>query len=79
MIFRCGLSAEVLAKLDQGKIEAALLELLRACRLGYHLLVLERQVALYFLAAFELGGKDRAMLQRIHDDYSTLGKLPFSS
>jgi hypothetical protein len=75
MLFKCGLSEPQLQALDKSLLNSAVNELLRAHRLGYHLLVLERPTANVLMDILDLTLSDRSTLSRVSNDYTQSGNL----
>ena len=79
MLFRCRLSELNFQQISEEVLNASFLELIRAHRLGYHLLVLERPTSEFLLSKLDLNRRDRAILQRIALEYAQTGKQHLSA
>ena len=75
MLIRFSLSIDALEALTSEEIEMPFSELLRAHRNGCHLFVVERDVADYLSQRIELSNQDKALLRRLHHEFTQLGRL----
>ncbi|WP_262049079.1 hypothetical protein [Bradyrhizobium sp. Bra78] len=74
MLFHLDL-VEQLAAVDRGVLGAAIADLIRAHRLGDHLVVVSRDSASWLQAHVDLSARDTAMLSRISQGYAQTGDL----
>ncbi|MDZ4057556.1 MAG: hypothetical protein U1D69_11475, partial [Polynucleobacter sp.] len=74
MLIKIALTAIELSAFDQAALEAAVSELLRAHRLGFHLLVISRESADY-LANLDLGAQNKALLRKLYAEFTQTGAL----
>src|SRR5688572_23650037 len=75
MLFVLDLTAEELASLPRESLENAVVDLLRARRLGHHLVAISRDATAWLAENIDLSQRDRAMLARIGQDYTQVGDL----
>jgi hypothetical protein len=75
MLFYCDLTSE-LRTLHEDTLSEAFSELLRAHRLGHHLVVITRESATWLEEHVHLSIPDGAMLRRVAQTYSQTGDLP---
>jgi hypothetical protein len=75
MLVRIALPVADLAALGPDALELRLSELLRAHRNGFHLVVIERDAADYLLEHVAFSGSDRALLQRLRQQFTQNGRL----
>lgn len=75
MLVRFSLSIASVETIGVDKIEMALTELLRAHRNGFHLLVFERGIAGYLIERIPLSNQDKAVLRRLHQEFTQNGRL----
>lgn len=75
MLVKFSLSVANIDAIGADKIETPLSELLRAHRNGFHLLVFERRVAEYLVEKVSLSNQDKAVLRRLHQEFTQNGRL----
>lgn len=75
MIFVLDYSIDELQRTPIGELHESVSELLRAHRLGYHLLVASRDVCAFLLSQLALSGPERATLGRIREQFTQTADL----
>jgi hypothetical protein len=73
MIFDLSLSSSELEEIDSARLYNAIAELLRAHRLGHHLLVVNRSVSRWLLANLSLPAADAAILTKVASEFAQTG------
>ena len=75
MLFHFDESERDLAAAGPTDLAAVTVELLRARRLGHHLIVISRRTARWLRDHLDLTGRDRAMLERVEQEFAQTGAL----
>ena len=75
MLIRFSLTETDLRSIEPERLEIAVSELLRSHRNGFHLVVIDRSTAEYLMHHLSLSGSDKALLQRLHQQFTQNGRL----
>lgn len=75
MIFEIDATQAQLHAFDPILLSRLLTEVLRAHRLGHHLVIMPRQTSLWFLANVQLGLMERATVERLVGEFTQTGSL----
>jgi hypothetical protein len=75
MIFYMDISSDDLSSVSEATLTAAVSDLVRAHRVGHHLVVISRPTATWLASNIDLSERDTAMLARISQEYAQTGDL----
>ncbi|RXH37033.1 hypothetical protein [Bradyrhizobium zhanjiangense] len=75
MIFNVQMTAEEISSADKANLQRFFTEALRAHRIGYHLLVVERAIVDKLLATLDLADVDKVMLRQLRAEFTQTADL----
>lgn len=75
MLFSFELTPAAMSEIPEAELKAALVELLRARRMGFHLVVFDRESANYIICNIKMNDEDLAIMRRVMNDYTQIHGL----